>query len=135
MSLKYFHIFFIAIASLLAFYFAYWCLESYAAGEKNYLVYGVFSFATGIGLVLYGRSVFKKFKNVGFFTVLGFVLLMGSDVVACSTCYGDPDHPVSKALTASVLFLLGTITLVLIGFLALIIHYNVRSRALTQGEG
>lgn len=135
MSLKYFHIFFIAIASLLAFYFSYWCLESYATGEKGYLAYGVLSFTVGIGLILYGRSVFKKFKDVGFFTVLGFALLMGSDAVACSTCYGDPDHPVSKALTASVLFLLGTIALVLIGFLALIIHYNVRSRTLTKGEG
>lgn len=135
MSLKYFHIFFIAIASLLAFYFAYWCLESYAAGEKNYLVYGILSFATGVGLILYGRSVFKKFKDVGFFLLLGLTLLPSSDVLACSTCYADPDHPVSKALTASVFFLLGTITFVLIGFLALIIHYNIRSRALTKGEG
>ena len=135
MSLKYFHIFFIVIASLLAFYFAYWCMESYAAGEKKYLVYGVLSFVAGVGLVFYGRSIFKKFKDVGFFSVMGFLFLMGSDAFACSTCYGDPDHPVSKALTASVLFLLGTITLVLIGFLALIIHYNVRSSALTKGEG
>jgi hypothetical protein len=134
MSLKYFHIFFIVIATLLAFFFGFWSLQNYYAGETVYLAYAVASFLTATALITYGRRVWNKLKGIGFFAAaLLFVKL--DPVLACSTCYGDPNSPTSHALVASVLVLLGFITAVLIAFLALIFHYNKRSRDLNHLRG
>lgn len=133
MSLKYFHIFFIAIATLLALFFGFWSLETYYAGEPIYLAYAVASFLCAAGLVFYGKKVWTKLKGVGFFALMA-LFCKSSPVWACATCYVDPNTPISRALVASVLVLLGFITVVLSAFLALIYHYNKRARMITQCE-
>lgn len=67
MSLKAFHIVFIAIATLCAFGFAYWSMMTYLSGGDTMFVAGaVISFACGIGLILYGIRFLHKLKNVSF---------------------------------------------------------------------
>lgn len=129
MSLKYFHIFFITVASLLCFFFGFWSMERIAGGENIYFVYAVVSFTAGAGLILYGRGVWQKLKGIGFFSLF-LLATRASTAWSCATCYGNPDSPTSKALVAAVVFLLATIIAVLGGFLALIVHYNRRSRDL-----
>ena len=128
MSLKFFHMVFIVISILLAFFFGFWSLQGFYAGESVYLYYAVGSFLSGIILVFYGNSVLRKLKNVGFFIAPLFFCAVPAKIWACSTCYGDPNNPTSRALMASVLFLLGTVGLVLSGFLALIYNYNRRTK-------
>lgn len=45
----------------------------------------------------------------------GMTIALSQDVLACSVCFGDPNSLQSKALGASVFFLLGTVGLVLAG--------------------
>jgi hypothetical protein len=67
MSLKAFHIVFVIASILLAFGFGAWSLRSYrAGGEKLDLVFGVGSLLAGIALVIYGRYVVKKLKNISY---------------------------------------------------------------------
>ena len=68
MSLKAVHIIFITASCLLAFGFAGWCLKSYFSGEglSRDLVFGIASFAVGVGLIIYGRYFLKKLKDVGY---------------------------------------------------------------------
>ncbi len=61
MSLKAFHIFFIAVAALTLFGFGVWCV---LVGGTGYLVMGVVSFIAGIGLVIYGVKFLQKLKDV-----------------------------------------------------------------------
>lgn len=126
MSLKYFHIFFIIMSSLLSFFFSYWCFQAYVPGDYAYGLSGFFSAIAGIGLLVYLRSVFRKLKNVGFFLIP--FLTFSIDSFSCAVCYGDPNHPQSKGLTAAVLFLLGVIGFVLFGFVALIIYHNIKAK-------
>lgn len=65
MSLKWFHLLFIAVSTLLALGFAVWAVVSYAeAGDTTLLILGVLSFAGAAGLVVYGVKVRKKLKGL-----------------------------------------------------------------------
>ena len=65
MSLKAFHVVFIAAASLLAFAFGAWLLRQYRGpqGEVSDLIWAIASITTGVGLLVYERYVLKKLKN------------------------------------------------------------------------
>ena len=66
MSLKQFHILFIAISTLLAMGFGEWCVQAYLAGESNgYLAFGVLSYvAVGI-LIVYAWWFIEKMRASG----------------------------------------------------------------------
>jgi hypothetical protein len=67
MSLKAFHVVFIAISILLAFGFAAWCFRQFSIGGAWLdLAFGVVSLASGIGLIIYGRYVLKKLKHISY---------------------------------------------------------------------
>lgn len=65
MSLKAFHIFFIAVSILFAFGFGIWILMKQPVEiESLNILCGLFSFTFGGGLLLYGIRFLKKFKHV-----------------------------------------------------------------------
>lgn len=65
MSLKLFHIFFVTASTLLAFGFGIWELRTFAAnGTLLDVILGVLSLALGVGLIVYGRYVWHKIKDL-----------------------------------------------------------------------
>jgi len=67
MSLKAFHIFFIAISVLMTFGFAAWLLRSYAAsGDAGTLVAAIASVLLGAALIVYARRFLRKLKHVSY---------------------------------------------------------------------
>jgi len=67
MSLKAFHIVFVAASILLAFFFGAWLLHSYASsGEKLELIFGILSVLAGFGLIWYGKIVLRKLKHISY---------------------------------------------------------------------
>jgi len=67
MSLKAFHVVFIAVSILLAFGFAAWEFQAYADVRRTAdLVFGIGSTGAGVGLVIYGRYVLKKLKHISY---------------------------------------------------------------------
>jgi len=68
MSLKAFHIFFIAASNALALGFGVWELKGYFSpdGRALDLVFGLGSFAVAVGLIVYGRYFLKKLKHVSY---------------------------------------------------------------------
>ena len=67
MSLKAFHIFFIAVSVLMAFGFAVWCFVNFA--DRHYwldLLWGALSLAVGVGLIFYGKYVLRKLKDISY---------------------------------------------------------------------
>ncbi len=66
MSLKAFHLIFVAASALLAFGFGAWGVDAYASrGEGGSLVLGILSFLFGSALVVYGIRVRTKLKGIG----------------------------------------------------------------------
>jgi hypothetical protein len=68
MSLKAFHIVFVAASVLLCLVFGGWLLNEFFRGGASvaYLVFGVLMFAAGGGLVVYGRYFLKKLKHISY---------------------------------------------------------------------
>jgi hypothetical protein len=67
MSLKAFHILFVAASIVLSFGFAAWALAQYSNSRDGLmLVFGLGSGAAGVGLVFYGRYVLKKLKKISY---------------------------------------------------------------------
>jgi hypothetical protein len=65
MSLKVFHIVFVTASVLLAFSFGFWSFEQYLhGGGAGDLASGIASALVGIGLVFYGRAVWKKLQSI-----------------------------------------------------------------------
>jgi hypothetical protein len=67
MSLKTFHIVFIAMSILLAFFCGVWLLQEYAASHQaTFLAAAVVFLVVGAGLVWYGKSVLRKLKHISY---------------------------------------------------------------------
>lgn len=67
MSLKAFHIFFIALSVILTFGFAVWTFQSYNSdGGFMMLAGSLLSVLAGAGLIIYAINFLKKLKNVRF---------------------------------------------------------------------
>jgi hypothetical protein len=59
-------------------------------------------------------------------------LLSAISVQACPVCFGNPASPLTKGTSNGILFLLGIIGLVQIGFVALFVTFWRRARALRR---
>jgi hypothetical protein len=67
MSLKAFHIVFIALSILLAFFCGVWLLREYASDRHtSFLVAGILFLMAGVGLIWYGKSVLRKLKHISY---------------------------------------------------------------------
>lgn len=67
MSLKAFHIFFIAVSTLVAFGFGVWGVYTFLSEQSaGYLVLGILSLASGIGLVFYAVRFLQKLKDISY---------------------------------------------------------------------
>lgn len=67
MSLKAFHIFFIAVSILLAFGFGVWGMYYHLTyGNVWYLVMGIASLLVGVVLILYGINFLRKLKHTSY---------------------------------------------------------------------
>lgn len=65
MSLRAFHLFFIAVSVVLAAFFAAWAAGQYSAGhESRYIVVGVLSLASGLGLAVYAAKFQRKTRSL-----------------------------------------------------------------------
>jgi len=67
MSLKAFHIVFVAASLLLAFGFGVWSLLEYQDhGNTAGLVGGLVSGLAGLALIIYGKAILRKLKNISY---------------------------------------------------------------------
>jgi hypothetical protein len=65
MSLRAFHLLFIALSVVLAAFFAAWAVEQYlAVHAASYVVLSVVSLASGIALAVYGTVFQRKTRNL-----------------------------------------------------------------------
>jgi hypothetical protein len=65
MSLRAFHLLFIALSVILAAFFAAWAVEQYrSVHQASYIVLSVVSLACGIALAAYGTAFQRKTRNL-----------------------------------------------------------------------
>ena len=65
MSLRAFHLFFIAVSVMLTAFVAAWAVSEYrAVHDSGYIVACIASIATGLGLAVYGAAFQRKTKRL-----------------------------------------------------------------------
>jgi hypothetical protein len=65
MSLRAFHLFFIAVSVILTAFVAAWAVGQYqAAHDVTYVVATIVSLASGVGLTIYGAAFQRKMKRL-----------------------------------------------------------------------
>lgn len=137
MSLRAFHLFFIAVSTLLSLFLIGWGVVDYRATGASIGI--VLAIAGVVGLLLLvGYFRWFQRKNLGkLSTVLGLVtagVLHLSTIPfaqACSVCYNDPDSPLTKGAITGVLVLFGVIVTVLGLILTLALSWIKRARTLS----
>jgi hypothetical protein len=140
-SLKFFHVVFVSMSSLLAFSFGGWNLHSWTASAGTAsLITAVGSFVAGVGLIAYGFWFWKKIttrdeeerrrRNVikGLAVMAGVWLLASQDASACTVCYGEAEGPMVSAARLGVYLLFGLTFLIQGAFASFFIYLWRRAR-------
>ena len=67
MSLKQFHLFFIALSILILFGFGIWGIQAYLADKSDgvMLSLAILAIVSAVGLIVYDVLVYRKFKTLG----------------------------------------------------------------------
>ena len=82
-----------------------------------------------------GRASARHARLDGLKPVLHLLMIMFLLVPAlhaCPTCYGDPNSPMTKGSDNAILFMLGVVGFVQIGFVGLFVTFWRRARALRR---
>jgi len=134
MSLKAFHVIFVIASILLGLGVGGWGIYQFRAnGDVGLLALGIIFLITSLLLMVYGKRMLKKTKNIGYLALAG-LLFAAPKAHACATCYGESDAPMAEGMNAAIFTLLIVITAMLGGILAFFIFIMRRSARLASRE-
>ncbi|HXH94991.1 MAG TPA: hypothetical protein VNN25_25685 [Thermoanaerobaculia bacterium] len=71
-------------------------------------------------------------RNSQLFMITAVILLVPAVLSACPVCYGNPDSPMTKSSNNAILFMIGVIGFVQIGFIAMFWSFWRRARAMRR---
>lgn len=136
MSLKFFHILFIALSCMLSLVVGIWAIDAYRTdGSASWIGLAAVSFGGGAFLVVYGNRFLHKMRKLG----LAGLLVAGtlghpSDLFACTVCLGSTDSLLRNGMNAGILALLGFAMFMIVSFAAFFIYLWRRARLVSQVE-
>jgi hypothetical protein len=140
MSLRAFHLLFVAASTLLAFGLGGWCISASRAGQPGYLALSIACFAVGVGLIVYGvwfqrkiRTVeqekARKRRNLHRVPVVFAAWALGTRAAdACSVCYGEAQGPMIDAARLGVWLLFGLVLMIQLAFVAFFVYLYLRAK-------
>ena len=64
--------------------------------------------------------------------IVSVFIVMNNYLLACATCYGAPDDPISKSLNYSIIVLLGFIGTVLLALILSILSIRNKNKAIAN---
>ncbi len=140
MSLRFFHVFFVAASVLMALGVGAWAVNAWQGdGATSWLALAGLSFGGAAGLTVYGSRFLKKTRALGLAVVLLAVLFgLPQDALACPACIGTSESPMQAGMNIGIMALLGVISAVLISFASFFVYLARRARsvaALRTQEG
>lgn len=137
MSLRFFHILFITLSTLMCLVVGLWALDAYrTGGAASSLVLMLVAFGGGGLLVVYGTRFLQKTRKLGVAGLLiGGTLGLPSDALACTVCLGNTDSLLRSGMNAGILALLGFAFFMIACFAAFFVYLWRRSRKINnEGE-
>jgi hypothetical protein len=137
MSLRFFHILFIALSALMSLVVGIWAIDAYRTdGSATWLALAVLAFAGGALLVVYGNRFLQKTRMLGIAALAAAGMLgVPADLYACAVCLGNTDSSLRDGMNAGILALLGFALLMIVSFAAFFVYLWRRSKAQSSQEG
>jgi hypothetical protein len=135
MSLRSFHLFFIAISGLLSVFMIVWGIYDFrVTGEMMGLGMSLLGAAGAVLLTVYFRWFMKKYPKltpmlVSLFAA-GLLLAEAPWARACGVCYKDPNNPLTKGAFMGVVVLGLIISGILVGIVYIGYSWNKRAKLL-----
>jgi hypothetical protein len=129
--LKYFHLFFIALSSLMGIGVGAWAVNAYqASGQAQWIAFAALGFVSGAGLLVYGNRFFRKVRNLGIAGLLiTGALAIPVEALACPACAaGSTDSVLRSGVNMGIVTLLAVTGLVLASFAAFFVYLARRAR-------
>jgi hypothetical protein len=69
-------------------------------------------------------------------TLLTLLLLAAPRLaLACPVCFGQNDSPLAKGVNMGIFFMLGVVTVMLVGFASFFVYLSRRARLAAKAEG
>jgi hypothetical protein len=136
MSLKFFHIVFITLSTLMCLVVGLWALDAYRTdGALGTLALMVLAFAGGGLLVVYGNRFLQKTRKLGVaWLLIAGTLGLPSDLLACTVCLGNTESSLRDGMNAGILALLGFALFMIVCFAAFFIYLWRRSTLVAGSE-
>ena len=133
MSLRFFHVLFIAVSSLMSIGVGVWAIGAWRAdGATAWLWMAVLAFVCGAALVLYGNRFLQKTRTLGLASLLGAgTLATPTDALACTVCLGNTDSIMQSGMNMGILALLGVTGFMLVCFASFFVYLVRRARTST----
>ena len=110
MSLRGFHLFFIAVSGLLSVFMIVWGIYDFmVTGGMMGIGLALLGAASAVGLAVYFRWFMRKYPKLTPMLVsllaAGLVLAQSPWAQACGVCYKDPNNPLTKGAIMGVIVL------------------------------
>jgi hypothetical protein len=134
MSLRFFHILFIALSALMSLVVGIWAIDAYRSdGSATWMALAVLALAGGGLLVVYGTRFLQKTRKLGVIALAAAGTLgLPADALACAVCLGNTDSLLRDGMNAGILALLGFALFMIVSFAAFFIYLWHRSKAATE---
>jgi hypothetical protein len=127
MSLRIFHLVFIALSIVLAAFVAAWATSQYRAQHDiTYAIAAVLCLIAAAGLMVYAARFQRKTKHL-LAMALALVATPRS-AFACPVCFGDSNSPLASAANMGILVMLIITVCMLAGFASFFIYLMRRAR-------
>ena len=131
MGLRFFHVLFIALSTLVALFVGVWAIDAYRTdGDATWIALAVLALAGGGLLVIYGNRFLQKTRKLG---VAGLIMAgtLGrpSDLLACTVCMGNTQSSLRDGMNMGILALLGFVGFLIVCFGIFFIYLARRAKA------
>ncbi len=132
MSLRAFHLFFIAVSVILAAFCAAWSVAQYQAAHQVIYAAGAgVAVIAAAALIAYGAAFQKKTRHL---VAVLLVLAVPRAAFACPVCFGQNDSPMAVATNLGIFVMLGVTVAMLAAFASFFIYLIRRARLAAEGR-
>ena len=131
MSLRFFHVLFIACSTLMALVVGIWAIDAYRTdGSATWLALAVLSFVGGGLLVVYSNRFLQKTRKLGVAALVAAGTFgLPADLLACTVCLGNTTSSLRDGMNAGILALLGFAGFMIVSFAIFFVYLARKARA------
>ena len=136
MSLRFFHILFIALSALMSLVVGIWAIDAYRTdGAATWAALAVLALAGGGLLVIYGTRFLKKMRKLGVVALVAAGTLgLPSDLLACAVCLGNTQSSLRHGMAMGILALLGFASFMIVSFAVFFIYLARKAKAASASQ-